>query len=111
MKTKIAAALVTLACVASIGFPAAADEDASTARTRSTATAQPIQPRPETSGRFDILNDVTAEALSSLTLDTIHGAYIFSYYGKTTGVTGGDGLTQRYMVGPGLFSTTPEVVF
>ena len=55
MKTKIAAALVTLACVASIGFPAAADEDASTARTRSTATAQPIQPRPETSGRFDIL--------------------------------------------------------
>ncbi len=76
MKTKIAAALVTLACVASIGFPAAAADDASAARTQSAATATPVQPRPETSGQFAILSDVRADALSSQELDSTRGAYV-----------------------------------
>ena len=74
MKTKIAATLVALACVASIGFPAAAADDASTARTLSAATATPVQPRPETSGQFVILSDVRADALSSKELDSTRGA-------------------------------------
>ncbi len=76
MKTKIAAALVTLACVASIGFPAAAADDASAARTQSAATATPVQLLPETSGQFAILSDVRADALSSQELDSTRGAYV-----------------------------------
>ena len=75
MKTKICATLVALACVASIGFPAAA-EDASTARTQSAATATSVQPRSETSGQFVILSDVRADALSSKELDSTRGAYV-----------------------------------
>ena len=73
MRTKIAATLVALACVASIGSPAAAD-DASAARTLSAATATLVQPRPETSGQFVIRSDVRADALSSKELDSTRGA-------------------------------------
>ena len=76
MKTKIAAALVTLACVASIGFPAAAAEGASAARTQSAASATPVQARPATSGQFAILSDVRADALSSQELASTRGAYV-----------------------------------
>ena len=88
MKTKIAATLVTLACAVSIGFPAAAD-DASAVRTQSAATATAVHPRPETSGRFDILNDVTVEAITSKALDTIRGAFIDGSYYNPAGTTAG----------------------
>ena len=73
MKTKIAATLVALACVASIGFPAAAADDASTARTQSAATATLVQDRPETSGQFVTLFGVRADALSSEIMDSTRG--------------------------------------
>ena len=86
MKTKIAAAFVAFAFVATTGFSAAAAaDDASNAWTQSAATATPVQPRPETSGRFDILNDVTAETVPSLTLDTIRGAFIGGFYVRSAG--------------------------
>ena len=74
MKTKIAVALLTLACVVSIGFPAAAAEDASAARTHSAASATPVQARPATSGQFAILSDVRADALSSEVMESTRGA-------------------------------------
>ena len=87
MKTKIAATLVALACVASIGFPAAAADDASVARTRSAATTTPVQTRPETSGQFAILSDVGADALSSMELDSIRGtALSFAIATRTVNV-------------------------
>jgi hypothetical protein len=72
MKTKIAAAFVALACVASIGSPAAAD-DASNAWTQSAATATPVQARPEISAQFVILSHVRADALSSEVMELTRG--------------------------------------
>ncbi len=99
MKSKIAATLVALACVVSIGFPAAAD-DASAVRTQSAATVTPVQPRPETSGQFAILSDVTADALSSQELASTRGTYVgvanvnYAFVGRQGGGSRAGGVDQ-----------------
>ena len=79
MKTMICATLVALACVASIGLPAAAD-DASAARMHPTAAATLAQPRPVSSGQFNILSDVRAVALSKEDMGSTRGARMTKYY-------------------------------
>ena len=73
MKTMICATLVALACAASSGLPAAAD-DASAARMHPTAAATLAQPRPVSSGQFHILSDVGAVALSKEDMGSTRGA-------------------------------------
>ena len=95
MKTKIAATLLTLACVVGVSFSAAA-ENASTARTQSAATATHVQPRPVTSGQFVILSDVRADALSSKELDSTRGAFVgvayvnYAFVGRQGGGSSGE---------------------